>query len=249
MTRRTDFKQLMRVQLQNVGWDIHRYSPKDHRSFQINQCLRHIDAELVFDIGANTGEFAEETRDAGFEGKIVSVEPLSTAHELLEVSAHGDSEWVIHPRCAIGDFNGEIEINISENSVSSSVLPMLDSHSDAAEGSAYIGSEKVPIVRLDDLFKTYVSTKSVNSFFIKIDTQGFEWEVLDGAPEALKNANGILCELSLAPLYEGQKLWRDIIDRLESEGFILWAVLKGFTDYRNGRSLQVDAVFLRRSYA
>jgi FkbM family methyltransferase len=236
----------MRVQLQKFGWDIHRHSPQDHRSFQINQCLQYINAELVFDIGANAGEFAEETRDAGFNGKIVSVEPLSTAHELLEVSAQHDSKWIIHPRCAIGDFNGEIEINISENSVSSSVLPMLDSHSDAAEGSAYIGSEKVPIVRLDDLFKEYVSTKAVNSFFIKIDTQGFEWQVLDGAPEALKNAHGILCELSLAPLYEGQKLWRDIIDRLESEGFILWAVLKGFTDYRNGRSLQVDAVFLRK---
>jgi hypothetical protein len=43
-----------------------------------------------------------------------------------------DSQWQIHPRTAIGDFDGEIEINIAGNSVSSSVLPMLDSHSLAA---------------------------------------------------------------------------------------------------------------------
>jgi len=100
-------------------------------------------------------------------------------------------------------------------------------------------------VRLDELLQTYLSTRRAASYFIKIDTQGFEWQVLDGASEALKNAKGVLCELSLAPLYEGQRLWRDIVDRLEGEGFTLWALLKGFTDNRKGRSLQVDAVFLR----
>ena len=247
MTRRTDFKQLMKIQLRKLGWDVHRYSPHDHHEFQINQCLQHIDADLIFDIGANTGEFAEETRDAGFEGEIVSVEPLSTAHALLVDAARDDPKWLIHPRCAIGDFNGEIEINIAENSVSSSVLPMLESHSDVSKDSAYIGSEKVPIARLDDLVQTYLSARSDANYLIKIDTQGFEWQVLDGAPEALKNAKGVLCELSLAPLYEGQRLWRDIVDRLEGEGFTLWALLKGFTDNRKGRSLQVDAVFLRSS--
>ncbi len=82
-------------------------------------------------------------------------------------------------------------------------------------------------------------------YIVKIDTQGFEWQVFDGAAETLRNAQGVICELSLVPLYEGQRLWRDIIDRLEGEGFTLWALLRGFTDSRNGRSMQVDAVFLR----
>jgi FkbM family methyltransferase len=245
VTRRTDFKQIFKMQLRKLGWDVHRYSPHDYRSFQVNQCLRHIGADLIFDIGANTGEFAEKTRDAGYKGEIVSFEPLSTVHEILVTSAQDDPKWIIHPRCAIGDVNGEIEINIAGNSVSSSVLSMLDSHSDAAEGSAYVGSEMVPIVKLDEVLPTYLSNRHEANYLIKIDTQGFEWQVLDGAPQALSNAKGVICELSLAPLYEGQRLWRDIVDRLESEGFTLWALLKGFTDQRNGRSLQVDAVFLR----
>ena len=81
---------------------------------------------------------------------------------------------------------------------------------------------------------------------IKIDTQGFEWQVLDGATETVKRAQGVLLELSLVPLYDGQRLWREIIERMEKEGFTLWVIQKGFTDPRTGRSLQVDGIFLRQ---
>ncbi len=59
----------------------------------------------------------------------------------LSEAAGRDPKWHVNPRCAIGDYDGEIEINISGNSVSSSVLPMMESHSSAAEGSAYVGVE------------------------------------------------------------------------------------------------------------
>jgi hypothetical protein len=135
-------------------------------------------------------------------------------------------------------------MNPPGNSVSSSVLPMLESHSSAAVGSAYIDSERVPIAKLDTIASRYLNQKS--KLFIKIDTQGFEWQVLDGASETLKQALGVLCELSLVPLYGGQRLWRDIVDRLETEGFMLWALQRGFTDPRTGQSLQMDGIFLRR---
>ena len=108
---------------------------------------------------------------------------------------------------------------------------------------AYIGSEKVAITQLDSVVSDYITPSSRT--FIKIDTQGFEWQVLDGASETLKNAQGVLCEMSLVPLYEGQKLWMEMLKRLESEGFTLWAIQRGFTDPRDGRSLQMDAIFYR----
>ena len=160
-------------------------------------------------------------------------------------SASRDPAWHIHEQAAIGDQDGYIEINIAGNSVSSSVLPMLESHSSAALDSAYVSSERVPIVRLDSVAPQYLQPNS--SLFIKIDTQGFEWQVLDGASETLKLAKGLLCELSLVPLYDKQRLWRDIIEQLEAEGFVLWALQKGFTDPRTGQSLQMDGIFLRKS--
>ena len=120
---------------------------------------------------------------------------------------------------------------------------MLNSHSAAAVDSAYIGSERAPIYRLDSVASDYVQDSA--NYFIKVDTQGYEWEVLNGASEMLKQARGVMCELSLVPLYEGQRLWMDLLQRLEVEGFTLWSIQKGFTDPRDGRSLQVDAIFFR----
>ena len=127
--------------------------------------------------------------------------------------------------------------------MSSSVLPMLESHSSAAAGSAYISREATPMHRLDAVAAQYVS-KAQNPF-VKIDTQGFEWQVLNGAPETLVRTRGIMVELSLIPLYSGQRLWRDVVDRLELDGFALWTIHPGFVDPRNGRTLQIDAVFFR----
>ena len=102
----------------------------------------------------------------------------------------------------------------------------------------------MPIAKLDSVAKHYMTPES--KLFIKIDTQGFEWQVLDGARETLQQACGVLCELSLVLLYDGQRLWRDIVDRLDGEGFMLWALQKDFTDPRTGQSLQMEGIFLRQ---
>lgn len=237
-------KEVLKEIFRNFGFEITRYNPNRKGPFQQVKALEMADINLVFDIGANEGQFASEIRKYGYRGKIVSFEPLSSARKNLLSLASKEKEWEVHEQSAIGDKDGMVEFHIAGNSVSSSVLPMLESHSIAAEGSAYVGSEQVPMVRLDSVSNQYLTPSS--NLLIKIDAQGFEWEVLEGATECLKKARGILCELSLAPLYENQILWRDIIDRLEAEGFVLWALHKGFTDLNTGRSLQMDGIFFRR---
>ena len=63
----------------------------------------------------------------------------------------------------------------------------------------------------------------------------------------LKQAKGVLCELSLVPLYHEQRLWRDIVDRLDQQGFMLWALQKGFTDPKTCQSLQMGGIFVRKT--
>src|SRR6185436_15148347 len=172
--------------------------------------LRQFEIDLVLDVGANTGQFASEIRQGGYKGRIVSFEPLSQAHSELLVSSASDSMWEAYPRCALGDHNGEVEINIAGNSWSSSILPMLESHRSAEPESAYEGKEIVPIKTLDAVAAHYL--KGAQAPFLKIDTQGFEWLVLDGARDTLPKIKGILVELSLVALYAGQHLWREVID-------------------------------------
>lgn len=218
--------------------------PSNSSEKQLSTVLKLLKIDVVFDIGANEGQFAREIREHAYSGKIISFEPLTSARKHLLSFASPDPGWQVHEQSAIGDRDGEIEIHIAGNSVSSSVLPMLESHSSAAVGSSYVGSERIPIFKLDSIANKYLD-KNYN-LFIKIDTQGYEWQVLDGGSETLKRAQGVLCELSLVPLYNEQRLWRDIVDRLDRQGFILWALQKGFTNPKNGQSLQMDGIFVRK---
>ena len=237
------YKDHIRSVIHSAGYDIHRLSADSNPSFQLLKALKRFNVDLIFDIGANVGQFSSDLRSVGYKGKFVSFEPLSVAHRTLVESARRDETWLIHSRGAIGERDGEIEIHIAGNSVSSSVLNMLDAHSSSADGSAYVETERTPISKLDTVAPSYLA--GINRPFLKIDTQGYEWQVLDGAVETLSRVCGVLCELSLIPLYEDQRLWMDMIRRLEGEGFTLWSIQKGFTDARDGRTLQIDAVFFR----
>ena len=228
--------------LRGIGLEVHRIKPSCSTR-QIVSSLDQFNIDWVLDVGANQGQFASTIRSAGYKGNIVSFEPLTDAHTALLRASTDDSKWHIHPRCALGDQNGEIEINIAGNSVSSSILPMLQTHLNSAPESLYQGKETVTIYTLDSVARRYL--KTAHAPFLKIDTQGYEWQVLEGAREILPQIQGVLLELSLLPLYEGQHLWREIIDWLEAEGFILWALLPVFIDPVAGRTLQFDGLFYR----
>lgn len=226
-----------------MGLELHRYSASASPTAQIVCSLRKFGIDLILDIGANRGQFALGMREGGYLGKIISFEPLSEAHDVLKKKSKRDAHWHVHPRCALGDINGQVEINVSRNSVSSSILPMLAYHQEAAPASIYQGKEAVPIATLDSVASKYMDSSTTS--LLKIDTQGFEWQVLDGARDTLPHIRGILLELSLVPLYEGQHLLWEINGRLEREGFVLWALQPGFTDPRDGRTLQFDGIYYR----
>lgn len=226
-----------------MGIEAHRFSPDSSPLARLITGFQHFNIDLVLDVGANKGQFALDIRAGGYSKSIVSIEPSSSAHRLLLQASHGDLNWHVHSRCAVGASTGEIDLNIAGNSESSSVLPMLTAHLDAAPQSAYVGREQVPMTTLDLLGVNYIDRAKAS--FLKIDTQGYEWKVLDGATAILPKVRGILFEISLIPLYEGQHLWRESIERIEAEGFILWALQPVFADPVSGRTLQMDALFFR----
>jgi len=227
-----------------AGLDVRRWSLQSSVEYQLQRILQLTEIDLVLDVGANLGQFARSLRDVGYRGTIVSFEPLASAYKFLVAEAHNDSNWVIHERCAVGAETGMIEINVAQNLVSSSVLPILNYHLSAAPLSRYQGKESVPLVTLNSAAKTYIEEK--RNIFLKIDTQGYEWEVLNGASDIMSNITGALIELSLVSLYEGGKLWNEVISRMESYGFKLWNIQPDFTDPRDGRTLQVDGIFIAK---
>jgi hypothetical protein len=134
-------------------------------------------------------------------------------------------------------------MNVSANSVSSSVLPMLETHADAAPQSRYVATEEVPATTVDELVRRCGFHPP--STLLKIDVQGYEKSVLDGAEQTLAGFAGVRTELSLTPLYEGQALLPDIIGDLGAVGLQLWFVEPGFRDPASRRLLQLDGTFFR----
>lgn len=237
---RSIVKSVLQSALRPLGVKLTRISQT--KFGQIVKCLATTKTNIVFDVGANTGQFASELREAGYRGRIICFEPLPEAHAALSNSFAGDERTVIHPRIAIGDYCGATSINVAGNSVSSSLLDMLPSHETAAPDSAFVRKLETPIATLDSIFDSYVSRGDV--VFIKIDTQGYESKVLEGAAALLPRTAGVLVELSLVPLYEGQHLWKELLTLLESKGFSLAKIMEGFTDPYSGRTLQFDGLFL-----
>lgn len=237
------FEHLIRRTANKIGVDIHRHRPAESLPGRLATMLNHHKVDVVLDVGANVGQFAMAIREAGFEGRIVSFEPLRDAHAQLALASRRDPGWQAAPRVAIGAEEGEVEMHVAGNSFSSSVLPMLEDHVKAAPNSVLVGVERAPQAPLDIAARSYVQEHDVT--FIKIDTQGYEGYVLDGATEVLSKAIGLHVEVSFVPLYEGQTLFDEIIGRIRDAGFCLWGIWNGIHDPDSGRMLQVDATFFR----
>jgi FkbM family methyltransferase len=228
----------------SLGIDLKRYNIQTSEAAKMQRLLAYHNIDLVFDVGANIGQYAKLLRELGYSGRIVSFEPLSSAYSQLKAVSEKDPLWEIAPQAAIGNQEGEIIINIAGNSYSSSALPMLDAHLESAPESAYSGSETVKLSRLDTIAKNYIKSET-KSIFLKIDVQGLEKQVLEGATAILPLVKGIKLELSLVPLYEGQVLFQEMIDIVEKLGYELYGIEPGFTAEKTGRMLQMDGIFFK----
>lgn len=234
---------LIKSTFQTLGFDISRRTVSSNAELRLFKILFDNNISLVYDIGANEGQFAQILIDNSYRGRIVSFEPLTSAHELLKTNAMKFDNWIVESRCALGDFVGESIINISASTASSSLLIMAKSHVDAAPNTVMVSNETVSVLTMDSFFSKYECNN--NRLFLKIDTQGFEYQVLKGGMNTLNYVKVLQLELSIVELYEGQKLMRDVLDYVENIGFKLWGLEPAFVDRNTAQMLQVDAIFVK----
>ncbi len=227
----------------SLGVEIRGFNVSISDNARLKHFLDYYQIDLVFDVGANVGQYSTFLRKLGYNKKIVSFEPLSTAHAQLQQIAKRDPLWQIADRMAIGDRDAEVTINIASNSVSSSILPMVDLHLDAAPASAYIAQETVKISKIDTIAPEYLPGHQ--HVFLKVDVQGFEQQVIAGANRTLPHIKGIQLEMSLASLYEGELVLQDMLALMQQQNYSLHSVIPGYADLKTGRLLQMDGIFVR----
>jgi FkbM family methyltransferase len=228
--------QLVKRLGRQAGIEISRYRPFAARRVQL---LRANGISTVIDVGANTGGYGSDLRAFGYSGRIISLEPLAGAFAELARRVSTDPRWECQ-RVAAGERDGEATINVASKSGSSSLLAMREEHRRGAPDVFTTGQERIRLRRLDSLDLDVQSPA-----ILKIDTQGYEDRVLEGATKTLTSIALLECELSIARLYDGQPSFRKMIDLLSDLGFELYDVDPFFYERPGGRVLATDAMFVR----
>lgn len=230
-----------------LGYDLTPRRKAKTPGGQLVAVLENFGITCVLDVGANVGQYGSALRAWGWRGRIVSFEPLPEAHAGLERRAASDPRWQVAPRMALGRREGQVELEVSAESDMSSILPQSELLRRISPSSAVLRKETVRLRRLDLVAGPYLAAD--DRVFLKIDAQGYEPEVLAGAEGLLGRLAGIQLEMSLVPLYRGERDFRQLLDDLSALGFVPWLFLPGYFERKLARQLQLDGVFMRESAA
>jgi FkbM family methyltransferase len=213
---------------------------------QVVHTLGLFGIDAVIDVGANEGQYAASLRAHGWTGPVVSVEPIPEVHARLAARAAGDPAWTVLPAMALGaEDGGTAVLEVSAESDMSSLLPQGELLRRISPTSAVARRVAVPLRRLDRL-DLPLPAEADRRLFLKLDVQGAEFMVLEGASGLMPRVAGLQVEMALLPLYEGESLWQDTVARLADAGFALHLLITGYYERKLGRQLQVDGVFYRR---
>jgi len=195
--------------------------------------------KTVFDIGANTGQFARAIHEILPEAFIYSFEPLPDCFRELQNNMRKVKNFQAF-NIALADSSGQEVFYRSAWSPSSSLRPMGSVHKENFPYTAGESREIVQIRRLDD----YLEELNIQDhILVKMDVQGCEDKVIDGARCLLKRARFLIIETSMVPLYDGQPLFRDIFASIDNLGFRYEGSLSQLTSPLDGAVLQADVIF------
>ena len=225
-----------------MGVEVSLYTFTSNEHARLSNLLEVLNVDLVLDVGANEGQSGVFFRKTiGYRGQILSFEPLQDAFLELERKSQNDSAWSVF-NFGLGNEEKKVEINVSGNSQSSSILAINKIHEHAAPGSKY---QKREVISLKPINSCLPFEHRKNNIFLKIDTQGFELEVLKGCGDIMNNVKLCMLEMSTVELYENGPILPEIIHFMYENGFVLSGVKSGLSNPETGQLLQCDGLFMR----
>ena len=203
--------------------------------------LQDLKIATILDIGANVGQFAGMIRAIVPGAMIYSFEPLEECFRDLNARAPSLKPM----KClqyALGREDGVVTMHRNDFSASSSFLPLARGHREAFPFAQHTTDIRVPVRSLDSLAADLTLKPPI---LMKADIQGYELNMLDGAPNTLSLVEVLILETSFVELYEGQPLFHDLYEYLHVRGFSYAGSLEQILDPKSGAVLQGDLVFRR----
>lgn len=180
--------------------------------------------DCVFDVGANAGQYGLMLRQrVGYRGPIVSFEPTPSAAAVLLEKSAADPNWHVE-QLALDRSAGISTFNVTADTEFSS----LHSPSSAAAAifsnqAAVVEQIQVKTSTLADVWTKYAALLQFRRPFLKMDTQGHDLAVAEGAGDTLRSFVGLQSELSVKCLYDGAPDYNKALQYYQSKGFELSA--------------------------
>jgi len=228
----------------DIGW--HR-SRRSLEGF-LQVLFEEYEINLAIDVGANTGQHAKTLRDLGFNGKIVSFEPIPATFAELSMNMKSDRNWSGY-NCALGREAAEVKMIF--DSVQTDMASLYTPSSAVPEIlQRWAQSEKqeikVQMETLDDQFGNCIANVKDPSIFLKCDTQGHDLDVLQGGLKALSHVRVVQIEVPIVHLYNGSPSFGAIVDTLNDMNFLPCAFFPVTTLGKNEITvLEFDCIAVR----
>ena len=235
-----DLRTAAKLSLERVGIDAHQLALS--HDAQRATVLRRRGVSVLLDVGANTGQYVGWLRKFGYTGRIVSFEPNPAAFEVLSAACSGDDRWTGRA-VAVGAERSELTLHLTGDSKCASVLQPTGIAAYLPAAGRAVDGIKVPIVTLDEVWADITRPEDVVA--LKIDVQGYEQSVLDGAAQTLPDIQVLEVEMALVDLYSGGSRIYELLPALAGMGFSVTSIGRGHVDRATGQLLDIDVLMER----
>jgi FkbM family methyltransferase len=202
--------------------------------------------DCVIDVGANLGQYGTLLRETGYKGHIVSFEPVSSVFESLKEKCRRDEKWHCH-KLALGEKNENRFINVYKSADFSSFLTANDYSKNIWQSLDVAVPESVTVVRLEDVFGDLVERLGAKNCMLKLDTQGYDKSVLEGAKGCLHQICVLQSELSLIPIYDGMPEAYDLLKTFRDNDFYISGMYPVNRD-KTMAVIEYDCVLVKRDF-
>jgi FkbM family methyltransferase len=196
--------------------------------------------DVVFDVGANVGDFTECVLAYQPWAVVHAFEPLPSAFAVL-YRKFADYPEIYCNKTALGSTQSVLSLNVSSYEQASSFLPngrVLDSGVYGIDFTV-ANTIDVPV----DTLANYTAQRGINRIkLLKIDVQGFEIEVLKGAEPVIPYVDYIFAEAHFQEMYKGGPLFTDLFDFLNAKGHQL-VRMTAFRLDDDGKLMECDMIF------
>ncbi len=201
---------------------------------------------LVVDVGANVGQYAKLIRLHGYAGRITSFEPLSQAFKSLREESNFDPNWFAY-NVALGADSRDVVMQRYAATEFSSVHSLNEFARTRFKWRTEIdGHEEVQMATLSEYWDQVTENMDSPRALLKLDTQGYDLEVLAGAADVLGDVYAIQAELSLKSIYDGAPRYLDALAEFERCGFEITGMYPVSRDKPSLAVVEYDCVMTRR---